>query len=95
MAATPDEADFLDEVRAASNGKAKGCSMRPLLAEILAGDRGLYQSVQAALTAPADQVTNVAIASVLTRRGFPVQPFVVGRHRKGECTCKMLPDLEA
>jgi hypothetical protein len=87
--------DFLDEVRAASRSKAKGCSMRVILASILADDPVLYAKVQASLTLPAEQVTAVAIANVLTRRGYTVTQFVVGRHRKGECSCSELPDLEA
>lgn len=90
-----DVQDFLDEVRVASRPKAKGCSLRGILTSILATDPALYGKVQAALGMPSEQATSVAIANVLTRRNYPVTQFVVGRHRKGECTCSELPDLEA
>ena len=94
MSAPPDgdggpleDDDFLAEVKAVARHPGGVCGVARILA-LLDGDP-LQWKVQQALDDPV--YVGIAIARVLTNRGYPVSDYTVNRHRGLKCACARRP----
>jgi len=72
----------LDAFAEASRPKRMQCSVAKIGGALEAKDAAVLAE---ALANP--DVTNTAVASVLTAAGHKIAPCTVSRHRKGECAC--------